>query len=319
MRLDLKPNSNTHYLSSELIERGVNTMAIDNLKFDEQVIIDIQKTIFNFYDTQDIKYSKNEKPKDTLLYFITFLIKEIPICKRNVHFSDVLENSQHISVLGKYADGFRNGADMNIFLSNKTCNPKQPDFFLYCWNIYHLHINNQMNKKRSELQLLCIVSDNDVYFVDVIEHPSKKCPDRYFNIQHLETIKRNNWMEQIGFEEMESLVPNSLEPKITESKDIFKMYTKGINIPFEFDGQAYFPIRGITCAKSPIIATNEIIKITRNIHLLMPLAPGYIGFNLIICNGELCGDASFLTSKNEITHYNIFNDNQIIYVKQLIK
>ena len=237
-------------------------MSIAQNEFEEKVILDIQKSIFSYYDEIDIKYNKSEKSKDTVLHFITFLMKQIPICKREVHFSDVLKNSQHISILEKYADGFRNGDNMNIFLSNKTCNPKQPDFFLYSWNMYHLHINNQMTKKRSGLQLLCIITDNDVYFVDVIEHPSKNYPDKYFDIHHLETIKRNNWMKQIGFEEMRGVLPNSLKPKITKSEDIFKIYTKGVNIAFEIDGQAYIPIRSITCAKTPRIATDELFKIT---------------------------------------------------------
>ncbi len=292
-------------------------MSVNEQRFEKKVFEDFQKAIFKYYDVEDIKYPKNEKPKKTCLYFIAFLMKKISVCKRNVHFSDSLKSSKYIPILEKYADGFRNGEDMNRFLSNKTCNPKQPDFFLYAWNIYHLHINNQMTKKRGNLQLLCIVTAEDVYFVDIIEHPPKNRPNEYFDIRHLRTIKRNGWMKIIGFEEIKGIDPNSFKPPITKSEDIFKMYTGGVNIGFVFDNKAYFSIRGLTCAKTPMIATNEIIRITRNIRLLESLSPTYIGFKFINYNDELCGDAYFLTSKSQITHYNIFDNNKIICVQSL--
>ena len=47
----------------------------------------------------------------------------------------------------------------------------------------------QMKNNRSDMQLLSIIDLNDVYFIDVIPHPTK--PEEYFNIQSLEIIIKN--------------------------------------------------------------------------------------------------------------------------------
>ena len=47
------------------------------------------------------------------------------------------------------------------------------------------------------MQLLCIINQGDVFFVDVIPHPTKA--EEYFNIRSLEIILNNGWMEKIGF------------------------------------------------------------------------------------------------------------------------
>ena len=115
---------------------------------------------------------------------------------------------------------------------------------------------NQMKNNRSNTQLLCIINQSDVYFIDVIQHPVKA--EEYFDIKSLETIINNGWIEKIGFFEIKDMDPESLQSKITNAKDIFEIYRCGINIAFEFQGKGYCPLEHMSSVMRPYEATNEM-------------------------------------------------------------
>lgn len=116
---------------------------------------------------------------------------------RKIELNEI--SKEFIEISKKYADSFSEGKDMNIFLSNKTKKAREVDFLLYTWHLFHLHMSGkfvedkkQMKNNRSNTQLLCIINQNDVYFIDVIQHPVKA--EEYFNIKSLETIINNGWI-----------------------------------------------------------------------------------------------------------------------------
>lgn len=245
----------------------------------------------------------------------------IPPVKRNVHYSDELSNKiakneiskEHVQILKRYEDSFLKGKDMNVFLSNNIKKSRETDFLLYTWHLYHLHMSgkfvtdiSQMKNNRSDTQVLCIIDLNDVYFIDVITHPTKA--EEYFNVQILEIIIRNNWIEKIGFFEMTDMIPGTLEPKITKDKDIFELYSKGgINVAFEFCEKGYCSLEPLSLNRKPHAAINEFVKINRAIYELNGVQETYKGFHFW-CNdiGELLGLTEFELPTGETKYYNIF-------------
>lgn len=254
-------------------------MLKDTLK--RAIYEDIKKCIVAYYDMYDIKY-KDKKPEEMLTGFLSYCYCRISSKPRQVHISATLKNKidngilseKHIAFVKKFKTMFELGQDMNGFSSNNTKNVREPDFLLYTWHLYHLHLSNkvattpgEMKRNRSDTQLLCIIDKEDTYFVDVITHPKK--PEEYFDICHLETIINNGWIEKIGFSELEGIVPGSMEPKIRDCKDFFTLYSKAsINLGFEYNGHTYFPIKPLSMNRQPFSATQGLISINKNINRL---------------------------------------------------
>lgn len=115
-------------------------------------------------------------------------------------------------------------------------------------------------------------------------------------------------MEKVGFFEITDMIPGTLEPKITEDKDIFKLYSKcSANIAFEFQKKSFCSLEPVNCTRRPYVAINEMTKINREIYKLNSIKGSYIGFQLG-CNdkGILVGLVEFKTPTGKINFYNIF-------------
>ena len=289
-------------------------------ELEKRIYSDIQRKIQNYYSQKDMEFRENEEPEDTIIDFFSFLYRLIPNVKRKVHYSkELLERiestqieAQYVEILDKFADAFENGIDMNGFLSNNIKKVREPDFLLYTWNIYHLHMSEkfvsdpkQMKNNRSSMQLLCIINVHDVYFIDVIKHPTK--PQEYFNIRSLDIIVKNGWMKNIGFCEMTDMIPGTLEPKITNDNDLFKLYSQGLNVSFEFEEVGYCSIRPMSCTRRPNEAVQEMLKIDKNILSLNDFDGKYIGFTMGRSKeGKLLGVVEFEINNGEKMRKNIF-------------
>ena len=115
-------------------------------------------------------------------------------------------------------------------------------------------------------------------------------------------------MEKIGFFEITDMIPGTLEPKITDDKDIFNIYsTCSANIAFEFHGKGYCSLELLNCTRRPYAAIDEMTKINREIYKLNSIKGSYIGFQLE-CNdkGISMGLVKFMTPTGETNFYNIF-------------
>ena len=301
--------------------KSVGIIKREKTELENKIYEDIQSEIRKYYDSEEIEYKDKDEPKDTIIDFFAYLYRLIPVIKRKVHYSEELLSrinsndlpEEHIKILKMYEDAFSTGEDMNIFLSNNTKKSRETDFLRYTWHLYHLHMSGkfvenkeQMKNNRSDTQLLCIINLNDVYFVDIIPHPTKA--EEYFNIRSLEIILKNGWMEKIGFFEITDMIPGTLEPKITDDKDIFNIYsTCSANIAFEFHGKGYCSLELLNCTRRPYAAIDEMTKINREIYKLNSIKGSYIGFQLE-CNdkGISMGLVKFMTPTGETNFYNIF-------------
>ena len=293
----------------------------EKTELEKTIYQDIQSEIRKFYDSEGIEYKCKEEPEDTIIDFFSDLVRLIPVTKRTVHYSKELLNrinlneisKEYVEILKMFENAFSEGKDMNLFLSHNIKKSRETDFLRYTWHLFHLHMSDkfvadkkQMKNNRSDTQLLCIIDFHDVYFIDVIPHPTKA--EEYFNIQNLEIIVKNGWMEKIGFFEITDMIPGTLEPKITEDKDIFKLYSEcSANIVFEFQEKVYCSLEPVNCTRRPYVAINEMAKINRAIYKLNSMEGTYIGFQLS-CNdqGILVGLVGFKTPAGKINLYNIF-------------
>lgn len=289
-------------------------------KLEEIIYKDIQKAIWEYYEDQAIKYTEKIDPQDAIVDFFSYLYRLIPPVERQVHYSmELLRkieskviSEEYIEILRKFEHAFSEGKNMNVFLSNNIKKPRQTDFLRYTWHIYHLHMSNkfvedskQMKNNRSDTQLLCIICEGDVYFVDVISHPPKA--DGYFDIQIMKIIANNGWMEKIGFYEIKDFIPGSLEPKITEASEILEYYKAGINIGFDLEGKTYAPLEQLGVNRRPVDANSQLIRIKKSIRKLFGIVKKYEGF-YFACNreGRLLGIVEFESKTGDKLRKNIF-------------
>ncbi len=240
--------------------------------------------------------------------------------ERKVHYSQELKakinskevSSEHIDILKKFEVAFCEGKDMNGFLSNKIKKSNDTDFLLFTWHIYHLHMSSkfvdrkQMKNNRSDTQLLCIINEKDVYFIDLISHPQK--PEEYFDIKILRILVNNGWMEKIGFFEIKEMIPGSLEPKIEDCKDIFQLYSQcSVNLAFEFEGKGYASIRPIMSNRRPYESSEMIRQIRKTIKKLEDFESSYLGFDFVSNREGIFGLIKFRTKEGKVCFHNIFS------------
>ena len=291
-------------------------------ELENKIYRDIQSEIQKYYDKEGIFYKQDAvaDPEDTIIEFFSYIYKMIPVTKRKVEYSIELKNkidsgelsNKHIDILKKYEQAFEEGQNMNIFLSSRTTGLNKPDFLLYTWHLYHLHMSGkivpskeQMKNNRSDTLLLCIINSDNVYFLDVIPHPRKAV--EFFRLQHLEIISNNNWMNQIGFDEIPDMIPGTLKPNIISENDLFSLYSKcAMNVSFEFNGKGYCACSPMTANRKPAAAVEEMIRINKNIRKLNRPNAIYKGFKFASTeNGILLGLVQFEDTKGERICYNI--------------
>lgn len=70
-----------------------------------------------------------------------------------------------------------NGANLNSYLSRSIMNCSKDDLMLYDWGIYHLHISDKLDTRksdgfmeRSDLLLYALFDDDKAYFIKTINH-----------------------------------------------------------------------------------------------------------------------------------------------------
>lgn len=261
-------------------------------KIEKNIHCDIQREIYKYYENNGIQYKNNEKPEDTIVDFFSYMRRLILPIKRTVHYASELDDKisskiisiDDVKILKSYEEAFTEGKNMNCFLSNKVKCIREPDFLLYAWNIYHLHMSGkfvdsptQMKNNRSDKQLLCIISISDVYFIDVISHPSK--PEEYFDLHSMEIVADNEWMEHIGFCEIPDIIQTSSKTETLQNTNIFKLYSQGAcNTSFEIKGKVYCPLETMSTARRPSKATIQLKDINNRILEVIKLEGIYKGF-----------------------------------------
>lgn len=285
---------------------------------EEKIYNDMISKIREYYKEEKIEYKDYDDPQKILIDFLSYVERLIFPTKRKVHYSTELLNritlkettDKEIDVLSKYENSFLEGKDMNCFLSNKVKKCQDVDFLLYTWKLFHLHMSGKfvdmdhMKNNRSKTQLLCIIDPQDVYFIDVIPHPKKA--DQYFNIHNLEIIINNGWINKIGFSEMHEVIPETINLKITNDKDIFELYRNANNIAFELGGKCYMSSYPISVIRRPLDATLKLIKIKKQIKEFKSENGTYTRFQFGHDKNGLVGIVMFKKSTGELISKIIF-------------
>lgn len=311
--------NNTSFTTS--IRNDMKNPIYNDIK--RKIHYDIKTQIHHYYDDNDIVYKDCEDPEDVILDFFTYLMKFIPVKKWNVLLSNKLIDEMTSGdmpaevkhVLNKYKRLFEEGENMNVFLSDKTSGVRKPDYLMYTWKLYHLHMcdvegRGTLSKKntRSDKLLLCIVNDytNEICFVDYIDHPTR--PGDFFDLRLLKIIIENGWIEKIGFAEVPGMVPGSLNPKITDGDDIFELYSKGkMNAMFELDGKGYGSMEPLSSSRHPYRAVKQLTRINRNISQLSAKVKEYMGLEIVVgADNCLHSIVSYVNNDDKVMKCDIF-------------
>lgn len=90
-----------------------------------------------------------------------------------------------------------NGANLNSYLSRSIMNCSKDDLMLYDWGIYHLHISDKLDTRksdgfmeRSDLLLYALFDDDKAYFIKTINHKGEN--NMWTKKECLEIIN-DNW------------------------------------------------------------------------------------------------------------------------------
>ncbi|MDF1511453.1 hypothetical protein PZE06_25475 [Robertmurraya sp. DFI.2.37] len=182
--------------------------------------------------------------------------------KRNVKVSNELKEQdfgEHYNLcLQQIRNKFKNGIDVNGYLSKGAFKPSQRDLLLYDWGIHHLHINNKFDNggfvERSDYLLFFIIDENNVYFIDVTRHKLENRTE--FSQQELLRIVKRNWPYLIEPYRLKGF--SSLEKKLTD-KEHSEIRNSGAMAVVEIEGDIYGMIGGgITTARTNVQHTTKI-------------------------------------------------------------
>lgn len=273
---------------------------------EDKILHDIAEHIRATMTNLKIKFDKKNDDKKIILAYMNTVTKRVISTKRLVILSKELQQKithksfsesgqafqqqeveQIISLIRYFQSLFQNGEDINNHLSTNIFESARQDILLNTWNIKHIHLNMReaksktaMKKNRSSFLLFCIVENECVYFLDVRRHPES---DEFSSFSFLEMAFNNNWMEKLGYMEIgNGYVPYSMEPKVTDDKDLFCLYSEQLNVSFDFQGRGYISmVSGIASSGD---ARNNVVslhKLTRTVIALSSQMDEYCGYTPI--------------------------------------
>jgi len=277
----------------------------------EQISIikeNISGKIFLLFKENNIKYSlekenkklektankNNEKFSLRVIALMNVFEKLVPIRKSKVWISDILEqkiirkdfSEELISKINEFIVYFEQGESINSNLSRNTFNSDSWDYILNAWNIRHLHLSwrtefddASMKKNRADYLLFFIFDDDNVYFIDVKEHPKGS---GFSKFEFLETIERNNWIHCTPFKIIEGVI--DMQPVITSNEDIYTCMKNSINVSFKINNKFYIPILGIASSGNKMNHTQYLIDINKKINMFSNQAFKFLDFQLVMKN-----------------------------------
>ncbi|NFI03471.1 hypothetical protein FC959_03475 [Clostridium botulinum] len=250
---------------------------------------DLREQISKLLNKDKITFNKEESTFELLISYLNIINRRISFIPRKVFISDniqkIIENNKvdkkYIEILLKFKESFENGIDMNghlstaIYCSDMSIKDKKAsnyrnsrDYLLDDWGIYHIHLSEKeaKNKKemhcnRSEYLLFVKVINNEVYFIDILNHNEKNL---FAKQELLETMDRN-WhfiLDGYMLTEVESI------SKLTDN-EIDKTRRNGCLLAYKINGKVYTCIGGgLTSAGTNIMHTNYADKILDDMNFI---------------------------------------------------
>lgn len=174
--------------------------------------------------------------------------REVPARPRRVHVSRELRarslGAADLLGLAAVRRASENGKDLTPFLSTKVVDPGFPDGLLNEWGIHHMHLGVHRRAKkgfvgRSRRVLCARIEANDLYQIDIIEHP----PHLNFADERLLHIMDANWPDALASYRLAGVRPGRDAQYSSVERDRFRW--KGLTVPTALrDGSVLFPPGG---------------------------------------------------------------------------
>ena len=219
---------------------------------------DLVDLIKRYFVSEGIVFEEGKGVSDLAALYCEMRRRRVSSTPRQVHFSSEIHAS--LGQLFREPDASKKGAALEAwgtvfylnhlfmegrtvthYLSKSILNTKTKDALLFDYGIHHLHLNRQLDKsgfvKRSDYLLFAIVSDTDVYFVDIRPHSD---PDNLLWVrQDLLNIVQSNWSELTTSSVLHGVTGTTLTDK--ERK---VLRNKNTNHVIELGGRAIAPLGG---------------------------------------------------------------------------
>ncbi len=229
---------------------------------------DIQKEVERVLGANGVKY-KAKNYADSLTDYLTLNRKYIKQQPREVLLSKELSIKQSSdpnrwNQLQNIIRAVKKGGNLNQYQSERLYQVNFHDYLLYNWNIHHLHLSSEQNRKdkrfnkRTKYLVFACVKKEAIYFLDFASHDQA-------NI-----FAEENWLRIIANNWPSLLTPYDGDPIFSNGQKITtalrnELWNTGYSIGFtKVDDNAYVdPGIGITSSGHSIlvmIERNEIIR-----------------------------------------------------------
>jgi len=283
---------------------------------------DLREQIIQLLSEDKIKLNEQDSTCRLLISYLNAINRTIKPIPRKVFLSDNIEKiikqnqleKKYIDVLLKFKFNFEKGIDMNghlsanIYYSDMSIKDKRSpiyrksrDYLLDDWGIYHIHLNekeakteqemrsdktNKEKGNRSEYLLFIKISDDKIYFIDILNHNK----ENVFSDQELLETLDKNW---------HFILEKYLMPKVSSvnrltNNEIEQTRKNGGFILYQINNKVYYPIGGgLNSAGTNIIHTSNADDILDDMRLIeKELKDNYMNIK------------SEFESINEIKNYN---------------
>lgn len=258
---------------------------------------DLREQIIQLLSKGKIKFNEQDSTCRLVISYLNVINRMINPIPRKVFLSDNIEKiikknqleKKYIDALLKFKFNFEKGIDMNghlsanIYYSDMSIKDKRSpiyknsrDYLLDDWGIYHIHLNekeaktelemrsdktNKEKGNRSKYLLFIKISDNKIYFIDILNHNKENV---FSHQELLETLDRN-WhfiLEKYLVSEVSSV-------KRLTNKEIQEARKRGSFMLYLINNQVYFPIGGgLNSAGTSIVYTNNADNIIDDMKLI---------------------------------------------------
>jgi|GEM_PF-1845046 len=190
---------------------------------------------------------------------------------RQVHYSSEIYSNQYyndkktvIEILkqkflaGNSIRPYLSRGIKNIFIENDTSSSSDKDLMLNEWGIHHLHLGENLEPdgfiERTPAVLFCKIMNNDVYFIDILDHGNGHLP---WTEKKLLEIIQANWPELMKPYEMKDVIDLSYH---ASNEDHHKLRRSGISTNLKIGDKFYSPpTGGITLNGYSMLSSLNII------------------------------------------------------------
>jgi hypothetical protein len=192
---------------------------------------DLIENIISILKAHGIRCSKTSF-HDSLLDYLTYCKKFIPIQQRVAYFSTNVQNDS----IGNRNEAYqaivhraKTGGDLNCYQSESLKEVKFHDYLLYTWHIHHFHLSTRANiknpyfKKRTNGLLFAYVNLNSIYFLGFDVHREGVFADEKWL-----SIIQTNWPELLEEYKREHITELSFATTPKERQTLWSRgYTTG--------------------------------------------------------------------------------------------